>query len=68
MSGPRAISFSTLLLAAKYGHTDMVRLLLAQPDISTDCKDAHRHTLLSWAAERGHDEVVQLLLATGGAT
>lgn len=55
-----------LLLAAKHGHTDMVRLLLRRQDISTDCKDAHRRTPLSWAAERGYDDVVQLLLAKSG--
>ncbi|KAK6518749.1 hypothetical protein TWF506_005888 [Arthrobotrys conoides] len=57
--------------AAKEGHEEVVRFLLAQPGIDLEVKVGARYygdrgrTPLSYAAEAGHVGVVKLLLETG---
>ena len=66
--------FDVLLCAAKNGHPEIVKLLLAVPgiDVNKECKDWYiskddlRSTPLERAAENGHTEVVRLLLAIPG--
>ncbi|KAJ5885029.1 hypothetical protein N7495_009539 [Penicillium taxi] len=53
-----------LLWAAKYGHKDVVRLILAKEDVSIDTKNEWGRTPFSWAAHNGHSEIVEMLLAT----
>jgi ankyrin repeat protein len=62
-------SQTPLAWAAKYGQTEVVRLLLATPRVVVDSahhffEDYYGHTPLALAAMEGHTEVVQLLLAT----
>lgn len=66
--------YDVLLGAAKNGHPEIVKLLLAVPgiDVNKECKDwhisvdDHRSTPLERAAKNGHTEVVRLLLAIPG--
>jgi len=52
-----------LIWAARYGHGEVVRLLLRKTHIQPDQQDTnHGRTALSWAAENGHEGVVRLLL------
>ena len=52
-----------LIWAARYGHEDVVRLLLRKKDIQPDRRDTNSgRTALSWAAENGHEGVVRLFL------
>ncbi|QYS94840.1 ANK_REP_REGION domain-containing protein [Trichoderma simmonsii] len=53
-----------LLYAARNGHKDVVRLLLAANNIDPDTRDNRCRTPLSYAAINGHKDVVRLLLAT----
>ncbi|EGX51842.1 hypothetical protein AOL_s00043g576 [Orbilia oligospora ATCC 24927] len=56
-----------LCFAAKYGHQEIVRLLLAHPKVYPDCipnetgKPSFRAPL-SFAAENGHSKIVQIFL------
>ncbi|KAF3309294.1 hypothetical protein TWF173_011296 [Orbilia oligospora] len=56
-----------LCFAAKYGHQEIVRLLLAHPNVYPDCipnetgKPSFRAPL-SFAAENGHSKIVQMFL------
>lgn len=60
-------SDKTLLhLAARHGHTDVVKLLLAAPGVDVNVQDEWDLTPLCLAAEAGHIEVVKLLLAMPG--
>jgi ankyrin repeat protein len=52
-----------LLEAARYGHTDIVELLLAQDGIDVNYKDRDGCTPLWWAVDRRQKEVVERLLA-----
>lgn len=61
-----------LSFAAERGHEEVVRILLAVPDVNPDSQDTlclrnGERTPLSFAAERGNVEVVRLLLETGCA-
>ena len=66
--------YDVLLGAAKNGHLEIVKLLLAVPgiDVNKECKDWYiseddrSSTPLERAAENGHTEVVRLLLAIPG--
>lgn len=66
--------YDALLGAAKNGHPEIVKLLLAVPgiDVNKECKDWYiseddrSSTPLERAAENGHTEVVRLLLAIPG--
>jgi hypothetical protein len=53
-----------LNLAAQYGHTEIVRILLDEGD-DVNTKDEHGDTALIYAANNGHLEVVELLLQAG---
>jgi len=53
-----------LIWAARYGHEEVVRLLLREKNLQPDEVDANnRRTALSWAAGNGHEGVVRLFLA-----
>jgi len=53
-----------LIWAAKYGHEEVVRLLLEQERTQPDIPGGiHGRTALSWAAGSGHDGVVRMLLS-----
>lgn len=58
---------SLLQMAAKSGHTDMVRCLVGLDWTVTDGKDSHDRTALSFAAEGGHYDIVHLLFDKSGA-
>ena len=52
-----------LLWAARYGHEEVVRLLLEEIHIQPDQQDTnYSRTALSWAAGNGHEGVVKLFL------
>jgi len=52
-----------LMWAARYGHEEVVQLLLRQENAQPDIPDMeYGRTALSWAAESGHEGVVKLLL------
>jgi len=52
-----------LILAARYGHEEVVRLLLGVKNIEPDQKDTGcGRTALSWAAGNGHEGVARLFL------
>ena len=52
-----------LIWAARYGHGEVVRLLLRTTHIQPDQPDTnYDRTALSWAAENGHEGVVRLFL------
>lgn len=58
--------FTALIRATRYGHLEVVKLLLKVSDKEVECKDTkYGQTALAWAAEWGHDPVVDLLLQTG---
>ena len=55
-----------LIWAARYGHEEVVRLLLQEKHIHPDQQDTnYRRTALSWAAGNGHGGVVRLFLGPG---
>ncbi|KAL6819884.1 hypothetical protein V8C40DRAFT_281209 [Trichoderma camerunense] len=54
-----------LAWAARYGHEDMCKLLLATDQAEIDWKDIFGRSALSLAAEKGHEAVVKRLLDTG---
>lgn len=54
---------TALCTAARKGHSEVVRQLLALPVVDINSTDSTDHTPLSWAAERGHAGVVEILLA-----
>jgi len=54
-----------LIWAARYGHEEVVRLLLREKHIRPDRQDTNDgRTALSWAAENGHEGVVRLFLGS----
>lgn len=53
---------SPLTWAAKEGHTDIVRRLLAVSKTEVNIKDSTNHTAILWASKLGHKSVVKLLL------
>ena len=59
-------SETPLCMAAREGHAEVVKLLLAAPGIDVNKAYAAGWTPLSWAAREGHAEVVKLLLAAPG--
>ena len=58
-----AAGMTPLIWAARYGHEEVVRLLLQNKHIQPDQQDADSwRTALSWAAGYGHEGVVRLFL------
>ena len=55
-----------LILAARYGHTEVVRELLKVPGIDVNAIDKNGVTALIGAAEQGHSETVSQLLKVPG--
>ncbi|KAF5239238.1 hypothetical protein FANTH_10040 [Fusarium anthophilum] len=68
LADSRGVScWTPLSYAARYGHEDVVRLLLSRGDIDTNSEDTvYKETPLSWAAKNGHATIVQLLLEKEG--
>lgn len=64
IQGQRPRLFSCLHLAAYYGNTTIVRLLLDQ-DMYVNHLNGKKDTALLWAARWGHNETVTLLLNRG---
>ena len=65
MSMPRIVQTPHLLLDKPrgWGHTEIVKALLAAPNIDVNAKDRSDTTPLSHAARWGHTEIVKALLA-----
>lgn len=61
----RSPESDALLRAAREGHADTVRTLLASPNADVNATDERGSTALIEAARYGHDEVVRVLLARG---
>ena len=59
--------FSPLLMAARLGHTEIVKLLL-KAGATADLANENNTTPLTIASKHGHTEVVQLLRVCGAAT
>ena len=55
-----------LKYAADMGQAEVLKLLLAHPNIRVNEKDSQGKTPLDYAAEKGHTECVNLLRAAGG--
>src|SRR5207253_368357 len=52
-----------LIWAARYGHEEVVKLLLGQKHTEPDEPDTvYGRTALSWAAGNGHERVIRLFL------
>jgi len=59
------VGVTPLIWAARYGHEEVVRLLLRKKHIQPDQQDLNSgRTALSWAAETGHEGVVKLFLGS----
>jgi len=59
-----SLGVTPLIWAARYGHEEVVRLLLQEKNLRPDEPDANNgRTALSWAAGNGHEGVVRLFLA-----
>jgi len=59
------VGMTPLIWAARYGHEEVVRLLLRKKHIQPDQQDTnHGRTALSWAAENGHEGVVRSFLGS----
>ena len=57
------LGMTALIWAARYGHEEVVRLLLQEKHIQPDQPDSdYGRTALSWAAGNGHEGVVRLFL------
>lgn len=52
--------FSCLHIAAREGHTDLVKLLMSK-EINLDMRDSYGYTASYWAHRNKHSEIVQLL-------
>lgn len=57
---------AALLLAAFYGHENIVKLLLEQRSINVNFKNKAGITALMFACIKGHENIVKLLLARPG--
>ncbi|MFH4984836.1 hypothetical protein AB6A40_011545 [Gnathostoma spinigerum] len=54
---------TALMCAAEHGHKEIVKLLLAQPDIDASLSDCDSSTALSIAVENGHRDIGVLIYA-----
>lgn len=52
---------TALMLAARNGHEEMVKQLLARGDVKRDVRDHFGRTALIWAIGKGHESIAQLL-------
>ncbi|KAM8866577.1 histone-lysine N-methyltransferase EHMT1a [Synchiropus picturatus] len=59
------MGFSSLHLAAKLGHYEVVEVLLSKASKYINCQDDGGWTPITWAIEYKHKEVFKLLLAKG---
>jgi len=58
------LDMTPLILASRYGHEEVARLLLRKKHIQPDQHDAdYGRTALSWASGNGHEGIVRLFLA-----
>lgn len=62
---PNRVGLTTLALAARYGHLELVTWLLAEKLSSIDRRTVQGDCPMHLAAQYGHLEVVQLLIASG---
>lgn len=59
--------WTPLSYAARHGHEEVVKLLIARKDVDPNSTDGMTGaTPLSWAAKNGHPDVVKLLLGNQG--
>ena len=54
-----------LNIASDQGHTEIVRILLQQPNIDLNKKDDWNDSPLGGAIKRNHTEIIQLLKDAG---
>lgn len=60
-------SNTPLHYASQQGHVEVVRMLLARPEVDINCENQRKETPLHFAAKEGHTEVVkELSLETTG--
>jgi hypothetical protein len=52
-------------IAARYGHTELVEVLLDDPRTQIEPRRGGFATPFAWAVVNGHAEIIRLLLATG---
>ncbi|KAK7420625.1 hypothetical protein QQZ08_010317 [Neonectria magnoliae] len=65
---PDELGRTPLFFAARYGRTDMVRVLIANHHTDHTAKDWYGATSLCAAVRNGHAEVAELLLSSGNST
>ena len=58
---------TALMIAARHGHLDAVRILMHDPKTQVNLKNVYRESALFYAAAQGNVEVFSLLLVVGGA-
>ncbi|HVF90169.1 MAG TPA: ankyrin repeat domain-containing protein [Blastocatellia bacterium] len=64
-TGSRGPQDDALISAAREGHDDTVRSLLASPGVNVNARDGRGGTALIEASRYGHEDVVKALLAAG---
>lgn len=57
---------TSLMISASFGHTDIVKILLADPTVKLNLVDARGSTALVAAVQNGRTETVELLLSASG--
>ena len=64
-TAPRSPQDDALVRAAREGHDDTVRSLLASPGVNVNVRDERSSTALIEASRYGHNDVVRALLTAG---
>ena len=64
--GGKFLKFTPLIVAANYGHAEIVRLLLEQSGINVNASDKSGSTALHSASQYGHADIVSILLDQRG--